>query len=283
MLLLGLILAVVLLAGRQPQVVVSGSDTVARQVAPAALAAAAAAADYDRAFIARLQSAERPTVVMKPGKVGAMPAARGTSRIGGDPDLPAGARWPTCHGRPQSFLAQVRVRKLPRELRRAGGLLLFFTAIEPDKSWAGDCSAVVHARAGTRLVRRSARGQRLRAAPLRFTVHQDIPSSKLDSSYLTPPLQDVLGGDRYDSLREALGADTMVSHRLLGYGEPPNGGDACWSRAGRASRPRRHLFTLNSDEDVGFEIADAGRIQLLISPDDLRAGRFDRLCGVFDS
>jgi uncharacterized protein YwqG len=155
-----------------------------------------------------------------------MPAARGTSRIGGDPDLPAGARWPTCHGRPQSFLAQVRVRKLPRELRRAGGLLLFFIAIEPDESWAGDCSAVVHARAGTRLVRRSARGPRLRAAPLRFTVHQD---------------------------------------------------------AERASRPWRHLFTLNADEDLGFEIADAGRIQLLIAPDDLRAGRFDRGCGVFDS
>jgi hypothetical protein len=178
------------------------------------------------------------------------------------------------------------VRDLPpaaRELRRAGGLLLFFTAVQADEGWAGDCSAVIHARAGTRLVRREAQGLRLRAAPLRFSAHQDIPSSKLDSPYLTPPLQDVLDDDRYDDLRDALGADTMVSHRLLGYGEPPNGGNACWSRAEQTRRPWRHLFTLNWDENVGFELADSGRIQLLISPADLRAGRFDRVCGVFDS
>src|SRR3954469_8663032 len=117
MLLLAVILAVVVGARMQPHPV----PVVAAAPVATDLASAAAAAGYDQPFIARLQSARRPTVVMKPGKVGPMPAARGTSRIGGAPDLPAAARWPTCHGRPQSFLAQVRVRDLPRgarELRR---------------------------------------------------------------------------------------------------------------------------------------------------------------------
>jgi hypothetical protein len=38
-----------------------------------------------------------------------------------------------------------------------------------------------------------------------------------------------------------------------------------------------------SSGEFGFEVADAGRVQLPISPADLRAGRFDRVCGVFDS
>jgi len=32
-----------------------------------------------------------------------------------------------------------------------------------------------------------------------------------------------------------------------------------------------------------WEVADGGRLQLLISPADLARGRFDRVCGVFDS
>jgi hypothetical protein len=43
------------------------------------------------------------------------------------------------------------------------------------------------------------------------------------------------------------------------------------------------LFTIGPDEEFGFEVADAGRLQLLISPADLRAGRFNHVCGVFDT
>ena len=42
-------------------------------------------------------------------------------------------------------------------------------------------------------------------------------------------------------------------------------------------------MTFGYDEDRGFMVADVGTLQLLISPADLRAGRFDRVCGVFDS
>src|SRR5262249_6592942 len=147
---------------------------------------------------------------------------------------------------------------------------LFFTQVERDKEWAGDCSAVIHATSA--LARRKPPGKtvRLKEVPLGFGVRQDIPGDKLDSPYVQPPLQDVLADEDYDRIREALGAKTDSSHRLLGYGEPPNGGDTCWSYAEQDHGAWRHLFTLNWDEPSGFEIADLGRLQLFISPQDLR-------------
>jgi hypothetical protein len=40
---------------------------------------------------------------------------------------------------------------------------------------------------------------------------------------------------------------------------------------------------MRHDETIGFEVADAGRLQVAIDPRDLRRGRFDRACGIFDS
>jgi hypothetical protein len=45
----------------------------------------------------------------------------------------------------------------------------------------------------------------------------------------------------------------------------------------------RHLFTIGLDYRIGFEVADGGQLQIAIRPDDLRGGRFDRVCGIFDS
>jgi hypothetical protein len=45
----------------------------------------------------------------------------------------------------------------------------------------------------------------------------------------------------------------------------------------------RHLFSVGYDPGMGWEVADGGVLQTLISPADLRAGRFDRVCGTFDS
>ena len=74
-----------------------------------------------------------------------------------------------------------------------------------------------------------------------------------------------------------------MEHRLLGYGDAPNGGNACSGRMERSKQPWRHLFSFGWDEALGFMVADAGSLQLLIAPQDLRRGRFDRVCGDFDS
>jgi hypothetical protein len=244
----------------------------------------------------RVERAARPAVFLRPRAIGRTPSALGTSRLGGDPDLPASARWPRCKGRPQSFLAQVRVRDLPagaRELRRHGGLLLFFTHVEFEGGvtdyglWAGDCSTVLHARPGARLVRRDAprRVMRLRPAPVRLPARPDVPGVALDSDNLMPPLADIAPPDweAWYEFRAALNGGPLSPHRLLGYADAPNGGDECSERAARPRRTWRHLATFGYDLVLGFEVADGGRVQLMISPADLRAGRFDRVCGTFDS
>ncbi len=243
-----------------------------------------------------LARASRGAAVIDAGKPGRMPAAMGTSRIGGDPDLPTSARWPTCKGKPQTFLGQVRASDLPAEaldLRRLGGTLLFFTHVEfePGETeyglWAGDCSKVVHAREGTKL-RRVARPKRgtlaIKSAPMRFAGRPDIPPADWEGE-LYPPLKGskVADWEPYFDLRWGLLGRPNPGHQLLGYPDEPNGGDDCSERAKRAKQPWRHLFTMDWDEELGFMAADGGRLQMLISPADLKRGRFDRVCGVFDS
>lgn len=224
------------------------------------------------------------------------PATLGTSRLGGRPDLPVGAAWPACNGKPQSFLGQIRLRELPgaaRELRRLGGTLLFFThvAFEPGECeyglWAGDCTTVLHARAGAALRRTALPGETLRLRPSkpRFTARPDVPDLALVHDFLMAPLRSVVVKDweRWFDFRNTLLGKPRLEHLLLGYSNAPNGGDDCSERAERGRDTWRHLFTVGPDDDLGFNVADAGRLQILIAPADLRAGRFDRVCGVFDS
>jgi hypothetical protein len=195
-----------------------------------------------------------------------LPDRLGTSRLGGPPDLPSGVRWPTCGGRRQSFLAQLRVRDLPpaaRPLRRVGGRLWVFTDVEfePGETvfglWAGRCTRVIHAAAGARL-RRTPRPRgtmRLRPARMTFRTGTGVPEAEFETE-----------------------------HRLLGDLVMPNGGGGrCWERTRRRTGAWRHLLTIGSDSAVRFEVADAGRLQVAIAPADLRRGRFDRVCGIFDS
>jgi hypothetical protein len=246
----------------------------------------------------RVVAASRPTEFFRPVRTGRMPSALGTSRLGGDPDLPAGVQWPRCKGKPQSFLAQVRVSDLPAEdveLRRLGGVLLFFTYVELEPGethygdWAGACSSVRHARAGAALERRATpRTGVIRAKPvaLRFAQRLDVPDLALDEDHLMPPLQDIVpkgGFEQWYKFTDHLRGKPFVETKLLGYPDAPNGGNRCWARAERVKDTWRHLFTMGPDDEFGFVAADAGRLQLLIAPEDLRAGRFNHICGVFDS
>ena len=254
----------------------------------------------------RAGAAARPTVRIGRRRA-RLPRRLGTSRLGGPPDLPAGTRWPSCRGRPQTFLAQLRVRDLPRDaapLRRIGGRLWVFTHVEiesPDTGyglWAGACTRIVHAPVGTPLRRtaRPRRSMRLRPAGLRYRVRTDVPDVSSDTNRLAPPMDDVaIAAERaYDwaTMRYGLNQATPDwqhpvwegEHRLLGYLDTPNGESGrCWSRTRSAVSPWRHLLTVGHDERIGFEVADGGRLQVAIDPRDLRRGSFRRVCGIFDS
>jgi Domain of unknown function (DUF1963) len=247
----------------------------------------------------RVAEASLPTVLVGRRVLERAPRVLGTSRLGGNPDLPAGARWPRCRGRAQTFLGQVRLAGLPADaepLQAQGGVLLFFTHVELEAPgyglWAGRCTSVLHAPEGTRLVRtrppRRARVLRLRPAELRFRMRPDIPDTDVNFERLAAPLRDIrLKGqqvERWWDLGAALHRRTgALEHRLLGHIQSPNGETHCWERTQRARGAWRHLFTIGPDYRVGFEVADGGRLQVAIPPGDLRSGRFDRACGSFES
>ncbi len=109
---------------------------------------------------------------------------------------------------------------------------------------------------------------------------------ELDS--LAAPLADIslldTEVDRWWDLRESLqDRKSLLAHRLLGYVDTPNRGGSCWRRTELPIGAWRHLITIGLDFGIGFEVADGGRLQVEIAPADLAAGRFDRVCGIFDS
>jgi hypothetical protein len=250
----------------------------------------------------RVVASARPTVLVLRKLLRRAPGELGTSRLGGNPDLPVGTPWPYCRGKRMTFLGQLRLSDLPpeaAELGRHGGLLLVFMEVRfefPSSTrsglWGGRCTAVVHAPTGTSLARvrppRRAAVMRLRPARLRYAVRPDVPDVAMDFQSLAAPLSDVLliGSevDHWWDLRESLHRrNGLLSHRLLGYVDTPNGAGSCWRRTERPIDRWRHLITIGLDFGVGFEVADGGRLQVEISPADLAAGRFDRVCGIFDS
>ena len=247
----------------------------------------------------RVAAVSLPTVLVGRWVLDRAPRVRGSSRLGGQPDLPARARWPHCRGQAQTFLGQVRLSDLPMDagpLRAHGGVLLFFTHVRMESPgyglWAGRCTTVLHAREGAALTRtrppRGARLLRLRPAEMRFRMRPDIPDTDLSLDRLAAPLSDIrLAGrqlERWWGIEQALHRrPTLLQHRLLGHIRSPNGGSSCWERTQRRRGAWRHLFTIGLDYRVGFEVADGGRLQIAIPPGDLRSGRFDRVCGIFDS
>ena len=114
------------------------------------------------------------------------------------------------------------------------------------------------------------------------------PDTDVSLNRLAAPLSDIqLCGreaERWWGLEQALHRrPTLLQHRLLGHVRSPNGASSCWERTQRRLGAWRHLFTIGLDYRIGFEVADGGRLQIAIPPGDLRSGRFDRVCGIFDS
>jgi Domain of unknown function (DUF1963) len=250
----------------------------------------------------RVAASARPTLLVLRKLLRRAPRELGTSRLGGNPDLPLGTPWPHCRGKRQSFLGQFRLSDLPPEageLGVHGGVLLLFMEVRFEHPsvrfrgrWGGRCTTVIHATAGTPLARvrppRRAAILRLRPAQLRYAVRPDIPDVAMDFQSPAVPLSDVLlvdsEVDRWWDLRDSLHRRKgLLSHRLLGYVDTPNGEGSCWRRTERPIDAWRHLITVGLDFGIRFEVADGGRLQVEIPPADLAAGRFDRVCGIFDS
>lgn len=93
------------------------------------------------AFWPRLASHCRPSIRVLPQAAPDAQLPVGSSRLGGAPDLPAGAIWPAWEGRALSFLAQLNLAELAvfpaaAALPTAGWLSFFYDAQE--QPWGYD-------------------------------------------------------------------------------------------------------------------------------------------------
>ncbi|MBO2007615.1 YwqG family protein [Hymenobacter negativus] len=87
------------------------------------------------AFWPRLAPYCRPSIRVLPQAGPAVPLPVGASHLGGAPDLPAEAVWPSWEGRPLSFVAQLNLAELAgyeaaAELPKTGILSFFYDAQE---------------------------------------------------------------------------------------------------------------------------------------------------------
>lgn len=274
---------------------------------PPALAAALARADALHVG-AEAKAAQRSFLRGARLTAGGDGAALGHTRLGGRPDLPRGVRWPTCHGRPLSFLAQVDLGELNAAVpgaTRGRGLLSVFAdlrenadGVPPIEELYGRlrpkaCGVVTRrsstGRAGR--LRRAAppRGVRtLRDTPVRLRPTLTVPNWSTIESVLGHRLSRTQSDRWYAFADEAsagiLGRRPPVApvHQLLGWSTPVQDDPTYGCGGGTTKVPsRRLLLQLDFDPALRFAIGDGGALYLTITPEDLRAGRFDRLCAEF--
>lgn len=233
----------------------------------------------------------------------------GISKLGGLPDLPGGAGWPTRRGHPLSFIAQVNLAHLqssaPDDRLPASGLLSFFYDL---RAWGYDprhrgCARVLYGRGDAAGLRRADPPP---PRPPGSTEHhfQVFKECVIDfrRSPTLPPAWDFPEWDElterqmeaYHDLQKQVGGP----HRMLGHphriqGDMPlqcqlvSNGLSCADssvhddprakRLKKGVRQWRLLLQVDSDEENSDMMwGDAGMIYYWIREKDLRAARFER-------
>ena len=211
----------------------------------------------------------------------------GESRMGGDPDLPAGMPWPENKGRPLAFVAQT-------DLAAAAGVCAL-----PGLPTSGWICAFCDLEAFHETWDEDSRTWQLKylegeAASLRRTPHPGEPLEKFDLHEIqfepedrVPDVTDFVTGipddeawDICEWLNEAINDsfDSNPVHRLGGYPFLIQGPHTVEEAQGRS-----FLLQIASDHDVGCLWGDMGCVYFWIAPGDLKARRFERAWVTFDS
>ena len=231
----------------------------------------------------------------------------GASRLGGDPDLPAGAEWPRKNGAPLSFVAQVDLAELaPYDLEGVlptDGLLSLFYDATTQLAWGFDPADrgswdVRHIGAGQELRRTPAPddlGPEGRLRPVGWRPRGELAFATFDSLVV-----DRLGLTRDETIAysDLLETEDETIHRVLGHPDPVQSGEMqlecqlaangvwCGSPEGYED-PRvpglapgaadwRLLLQVDSQEETDMMWGDLGRLYVWIRDEDLAARRFDR-------
>ena len=231
----------------------------------------------------------------------------GESRIGGLPDLPEDAAWPSPHGRPLAFVAQFDLSEVSRYLPGSGlpeqGMLYFFYDAQ-DEPWGYRPPD----RDGFRVLYRSERAERLRRSkpPPRLGPPYGVQllSMRSERSYpdwFSPSIGRLELGARereeYQGFLHGLVASRPATyHRLLGHpaaigGDPQtdchlassgidlsetiDDEDPRIAELSKGSEEWRFLLQLDSHPKSNMAWGDSGRVYFFIRRADLAKRNFD--------
>ncbi|MEZ6234382.1 MAG: YwqG family protein [Phycisphaerales bacterium] len=232
----------------------------------------------------------RSAIQITPEPVGDERIPVGSSKFGGDPDLPDGFDWPTATSGPLAFIAQIDLAVASRAdesfLLPTDGLLSFF-----HRDWWGDSCpeggfGVALTTAGTPLIRRPApdgienlvaNGHgRWRACGLRFDSIASIPT------------WDDLGAQGHSSLSDAVynllipisgeqGCRHTPLNQMLGHAHPIQ--HSIDVQAGGVADASNWipLLQLDTDDRPGWMWGDMGMIYFMIRRQDLSRADFSNV------
>jgi uncharacterized protein YwqG len=240
---------------------------------------------------------------------------RSSTHLGGLPELPADAEWPSWKGRPLSFLGQIDLGSAPEfewpEWAPREGRLLFFYDIT-EQPWGFDpkdrgCCAVIYAPPGAAVAERLPPEDvpiagRFRRKDMRLVPHTSYPSyEKLVYHRSRLALTD----EDFDEITEELDAlepldsESSQLHRVFGWAQPVQGddmeseaqlasngvycGDAKGYHSPEGKRLARDaadwllLFQLDSDDDADMMWGDAGRLYFWVRRQDVASRDFSNV------
>jgi uncharacterized protein YwqG len=262
-----------------------------------------------------LPSLLRPSIRLTAQPADESALATGASKLGGAPDLPHGAQWPSGKGAPLSFIAQIRLEDVhafaaASALPPAGLLSFFYDAKQStygaDPADRGGWQVIFTPPSQAASLARVAPPLGLptsawfTACALSFSEEATLPAQlALDASTVAWTASDQTAYEQFLTTFTAQADPKQPRNRLLGHPDTiqddmriecqlaANGvSDANDPRA-KALQPGalnwRLLLQVDSDFHAGMRWSDAGMLYFWIEDAALRAGKFDNTWAVLQS
>lgn len=231
----------------------------------------------------------RPTLLLEPS------TAVEFSKLGGEPDLPAGMAWPELRGRPCAFLAQIDLAALqphaPLEWLPDAGLIYAF--VDPEGyGFTDQVQLRFHAgppgearlppAGGLQFPERRVAFKRYVSLPSLDWLGVDLSETELSEDELDE-LADLPDEPFGDEIQHRVGGypseiqdeQMAVACELLRRGLPPaHRGTEITPAILRASKMWRLLLQVDSDPALKMNWGDGGRLYVFAREQDTRAGDF---------
>jgi uncharacterized protein YwqG len=264
----------------------------------------------------KVESMKRPCLMLLKARE-EIKAPRGTSRIGGLPDLPHGVKWPKADGASLSFIAQINLTAFPDPARSLGlpakGMLYFF--YDPEQAAVGfdprdrERWQVIYAPAFPDSLEEAEFPDDL---PEDARFHPKVVAPTLETSYPDPYQCDLaefgLNGIKEDAvirIWDEFGSPAEGAHKMLGWPDPvqtdtmrlecqlASNGIYCEDASGYNDPRARELepgasdwillLQIDSDQVTGMMWGDEGKLFYWIRKQDLAEKKFENVWVVLQS